>query len=590
MLRSTKYRIFAFHFSRYVVVRQTRRLLQYRSSTSLSRKSVFTSCIFPCSYHFSTRRFIETPKHCSQFCTHLKSPVSFSRPVAAACTNLYTDHNRSFHSSCIIYSKSLDHSDGSSDKNVKKSGSTRNPSKQGSRGSQSSRNTQKLGSSSKERAVPTSRVSRILNFSGLIASVGMGALNEVTKRQLGLENKGDTLSQRTGSAFLTEANLEKIVSTLCRMRGAALKLGQMLSIQDNTFVPPELQRIFERVRNSADFMPKWQLEKVMKNEFGNDWKSKLAEFDEKPFAAASIGQVHRGVLHDGRQVAIKIQYPGVAQSIDSDIDNLMTVLKMTKLAPEELYAESAIAVARRELAWEVDYIREANNSKRFRKLLENDSKFYVPEVIDELSSKQVLTTELIEGKPLDKIADLGQDVVNEVCCRILHLCLKELFVYHFMQTDPNWSNFFYNPETKKIYLLDFGACREYSKKFVDKYIKIIKGGALGDHKMVIDNSIALSFLTGYESKVMTKTHTEAVMILGEPFSHSGAFDFGNQDTSRRIMDLIPVMLRHRLTPPPEEAYSLHRKMSGSFLLCAKLGARIECKSLFDKIWQNYVFG
>lgn len=89
---------------------------------------------------------------------------------------------------------------------------------------------------------------------------------------------------------------------------------------------------------------------------------------------------------------------------------------------------------------------------------------------------------------------------------------------------------------------------------------------------------------------MIKTHTDAVMILGEPFSLTQAFDFGNQDTSRRIMDLIPIMLRQRLTPPPEEAYSLHRKMSGSFLLCAKLGARIECKSLFDKIWQNYVFG
>jgi aarF domain-containing kinase len=88
---------------------------------------------------------------------------------------------------------------------------------------------------------------------------------------------------------------------------------------------------------------------------------------------------------------------------------------------------------------------------------------------------------------------------------------------------------------------------------------------------------------------MINTHTDAVMILGEPFSNSDAFDFGSQDTSRRIMDLVPVMLRHRLTPPPEEIYSLHRKMSGSFLLCAKLGASIKCKSLFDNIWKDYVF-
>lgn len=89
---------------------------------------------------------------------------------------------------------------------------------------------------------------------------------------------------------------------------------------------------------------------------------------------------------------------------------------------------------------------------------------------------------------------------------------------------------------------------------------------------------------------MINTHTDAVMILGEPFAKDEPFDFGTQDTSRRIMDLIPVMLHHRLTPPPEEAYSLHRKMSGSFLLCTKLGAVIECKSLFDKIWKDYTFG
>ncbi|KAK3696377.1 hypothetical protein QZH41_020250 [Actinostola sp. cb2023] len=401
-------------------------------------------------------------------------------------------------------------------------------------------------------------------------------------------------------------------------------------MSDNSFIPPELQQIFERVRNSADFMPKWQLEKVMKGQLGVDWRDKLAEFDDKPFAAASIGQVHKGVLHDGRQVAIKIQYPGVAESIDSDIDNLMTVLKITKLIPEEYFVQAAMDVARRELAWEVDYIREANSSsKRFTiqvgcqivfdliqkwqlhnfqvnfeksaggnvplfssgdgKMIENQTHFYVPEVIDELTSKQVLTAELIEGTPLDKITDLNQDVINQVCRSVLELCLKEVFVYQFMQTDPNWSNFFYNSETNKIYLLDFGASREYSKSFVDNYIKIIRGSANGDRQMVIDSSIALSFLTGYESKIMINTHTDAVMILGEPFAKPGAFHFGNQDTSRRIMNLIPVMLRHRLTPPPEEAYSLHRKMSGSFLLCAKLGAVIECKSLFDQIWENYKF-
>lgn len=428
-----------------------------------------------------------------------------------------------------------------------------------------------------------------MNYSGLVAGLGLGTLAEVAKRQLGLSKTGSNKTDITGSAFLSEANAERIVTTLCKMRGAALKLGQMLSIQDNSFISPELQRVFDRVRDSADFMPRWQLEKVLVKELGASWRDKLSEFDMTPFAAASIGQVHRGVLKDGRSVAIKIQYPGVGESIDSDINSLMTVLKVGNLLPEGLYAENAIDVARREMAWEVDYLREAKHSRQFRELLKNMPEFYVPEVIEDLTSKQVLTTELIDGTSLDKIENVNQDTIDKLCLDILRLCLKELFEFRFMQTDPNWSNFFYNPTTGQICLLDFGASRTYGKKFVDKYIKIIRGAAIGDRDMVIDNSIGLGFLTGYESKVMINAHADAVMILGEPFSKNEPFNFQAQDTTSRIKKLIPVMLRHRLSPPPEETYSLHRKMSGSFLLCAKLGASINCKPLFDEVWEKYKF-
>uniref|UniRef100_A0A131YDK4 Chaperone activity of bc1 complex like mitochondrial n=1 Tax=Rhipicephalus appendiculatus TaxID=34631 RepID=A0A131YDK4_RHIAP len=445
---------------------------------------------------------------------------------------------------------------------------------------------------SKATKVPASRVGRLMSYGGLAAGLGLGALAEVTRRTLGMTDPKTGMGSAVLSAdnpFLTQANISRIVDTLCKVRGAALKIGQILSIQDNTLVSPQIQAIFERVRHSADFMPEWQMERVMVHELGPDWESKFASFERKPFAAASIGQVHLATLHDGREVAIKIQYPGVAEGINSDINNLMAILKYWDIIPKGMYIDNVVAVARRELAWEVDYLREAECAKKFKKLVEPYPEYYVPDVIDELSAAQVYTTELISGTPVDKLVDASQELRNRVSYSLLKLCLLELYDFNFMQTDPNWSNFFYNGDTDQLMLLDFGACREYDKSFVDKYMRVIKAAADRDESKVLEYSMELGFLTGYEAKVMQKAHVDAVMILGEAFSKDGPFNFGMQDTTRRIQSLVPVMLQHRLTPPPEETYSLHRKLSGIFLLCAKLRANINCKDLFDETYARYRF-
>ena len=174
-----------------------------------------------------------------------------------------------------------------------------------------------------------------------------------------------------GSMILTEVNTERIVATLCRVRGAALKLGQMLSIQDGAVVGPELQKIFDRVRESADFMPEWQLEKVMVGELGDEWRDKFKTFNIRPFAAASIGQVHFAEMHEGSPVALKVQYLGVAKSIDSDIRNLISLVSMLAIRPKGLF-------------------------------LDKYPEYYVPVVYPGLSSGQVLTSELIIGLTIDK--------------------------------------------------------------------------------------------------------------------------------------------------------------------------------------------
>ncbi|GMS87955.1 hypothetical protein PENTCL1PPCAC_10130, partial [Pristionchus entomophagus] len=447
-----------------------------------------------------------------------------------------------------------------------------------------------------ERKVPATRIARVARFGQLALGLSAGAAAEVTRRVFRMSGAEGTSERVIGAdnLFLTEANANRIVETLCRVRGAALKLGQMLSIQDSDTVPQYLLDIFERVRHSADFMPKSQVNKQMTEAFGPEWRSLLKEFDEKPFAAASIGQVHRARLLDGREVAVKIQYPGVAEGIDSDIDNLVSIMSMGGLFPKGMYLDNFVKVARRELKAECDYEREARAGRKFRELLKDSKDYYVPEIIDSLSSSRVLTAELISGRPVDQCVDEDQRVRDWISAKFIQLCLTEIFEWRFMQTDPNWANFFFgrHPVTgdNRLILLDFGATRSYGKPFVDLYMRIIKAAYDNSDEEILKHSRDIGFLTGYESAVMEKAHVASTMILGETLASQEPFDFAKQNVTKRIHELIPVMLEHRLTSPPEEVYSLHRKLSGSYLLATKLKATVACGPIFRGLYDRYTFG
>ncbi|CAA6653831.1 unnamed protein product [Spirodela intermedia] len=440
----------------------------------------------------------------------------------------------------------------------------------------------------RERRVPSTPLGRAIGFAGLGAGLAWGTLQESAKRLIfGAPQSNE--KQSVVSPFLSEQNAERLALALCRMRGAALKLGQMLSIQDESLVPAPILAALDIVRQGADVMPRSQLDSVLGTELGPEWSSKLSSFDYEPLAAASIGQVHQAVMKDGLKVAVKIQYPGVANSIESDIENVRRLLEYTNLIPKGLFLERAIKVAKEELSRECDYELEAVNQKRFRDLVSGADGFYVPKVIDDFSSRKVLTTELVSGVPVDKVALLDQEVRNYVGRKLLELTLKELFVFRFMQTDPNWSNFLYDETTKMINLIDFGAAREYPKGFVDDYLRMVLACAEADGGSVIEMSRRLGFLTGMESEVMLEAHVQAAFIVGLPFGTAGGYDFRSSNITHSISGIGATMLKHRLTPPPDEAYSLHRKLSGAFLACIKLGAVVPCRELLLQVYQQYCF-
>ena len=355
-------------------------------------------------------------------------------------------------------------------------------------------------------------------------------------------------------------------------------------------LPGPIHQVLQRVQDSADYMPPSQRNRVLADNLGPDWRDMFSSFEEKPIAAASIGQVHSATLKSSSQrVAVKVQYPGVASSIDSDLSNLSVLLNASRLLPKGLYLDKTIANARTELAWECDYIREAKMGSRFRDLLADETAiFHVPAIVAEASGPTVLTAEFCSGTSVTKIQNLTQDQRNWIGTHILRLCLREISEFKFMQTDPNWTNFLYNAETNKLELLDFGASRDFPNNFIKPYILTLIAASRSDRATVRDLSIQLGYLTGHESQAMLNAHVDSVLTLAEPFTNTApvVYDFRDQTITDRVRGFIPVMIRERLAPPPEETYSLHRKLSGAFLLCARLGSRVRCREMFQRAMEK----
>lgn len=360
---------------------------------------------------------------------------------------------------------------------------------------------------------------------------------------------------------------------------------------DIKMLPAPIHDVLQRVQDSADYMPAFQRDQVLEDNLGENWRELFSTFDDIPIAAASIGQVHRAVLAStGQEVAVKVQYPGVAGSIDSDLNNLSVLLTASRLLPKGLYLDKTIANARTELGWECDYIREAECATRFKTLLEDETDtFTVPAIISEASGKTVLTAEMLHGVGVTKLKNLSQETKDWIGSQILRLCLREICEFQFMQTDPNWTNFLYNSKTGKLELLDFGASREFPLEFVTPYIGILKAASENNRLAIRHLSVELGYLTGSESNAMLNAHIDSVLTLAEPFRDDGpdVYDFLDQTITDRVRDLIPVMIRERMAPPPEETYSLHRKLSGAFLMCAKLGSRVRCKEMFGNAVRGF---
>ncbi|MGV1795164.1 MULTISPECIES: AarF/ABC1/UbiB kinase family protein [unclassified Rhizobium] len=430
------------------------------------------------------------------------------------------------------------------------------------------------------RAVPESRLTRLAALGKLAGGVAAGFVGE----GLGRLARGER--PHLSDLILTPGNARRVTEQLSRLRGAAMKLGQMISLDAGDILPSELSAILAELRDRAHFMPQHQLEKTLESAWGPGWRRRFNRFDMTPIAAASIGQVHRAQLASGRELAVKVQYPGVAKSIDADIDNVATLLRMSGLLPSALDIAPYLAEAKRQLHDEADYLREANMMVRYQDLLRGDGRFIVPKPADGLLHPTVLPMDFLEAAPIETLIAAPQTIRNEAMGALLDLVLRELLEFGLMQTDPNFANYRWQKETGRIALLDFGATRVIEAESAADYRRLLRATLTEDVTSIRDALMTMGFVSASQATQHPHEVNEIIEIVVAQLQKSGdgIFDFADRKFVGLIRDRATSLLSDRSSwqlPSPDKLF-IQRKISGTSLLMVNMRAKLSLKQMLGR--------
>lgn len=400
-----------------------------------------------------------------------------------------------------------------------------------------------------------------------------------TSKEKRAENRKRVLSEQ--ARFL--------VAELGKLKGSVVKIGQVMALYGEHFLPPEVTEALHTLEENT--LPlEWPIiYETLVHELGESKVNSL-EIEQVPIGTASLGQVHKAVIKStGEVICLKVQYPGVAKAIDSDLNAVAQLLKIARLVSFGPAFDDWLEEVRTMMHREVNYILEAETTAHFSEMLKDDNRFIVPSVYFEYSTNTVLSTSFESGENVSsaKVSRLSQVRRNQLAKAALSLFLEELFVWHEIQTDPNFGNYRIriseSDELDKIVLLDFGAVQKYPDKFINPVCQMICSSFKEDVDGVIQGGIALKFMNSDWPKAILNEFAEVCIAVLEPlavnkplagpesFNVLGEYAWKKSNLPTRIARRAAMSAISRyFKVPPKEFVFLNRKLVGVYTFISVL--------------------
>jgi len=432
-----------------------------------------------------------------------------------------------------------------------------------------------------------------------LTKLGFGAGSKIVAHSLMNIFRGEIEKSDANREFYRK-QAQVLADELGKLKGSVMKAGQMMSLFGQYFLPEEATNVLASLQDDTPPVDWKVVGPALEQRLG---RKRLAELDisEEPIAAASLGQAHRARRKsDGLELVVKIQYPGVADSIDSDIRTLSRILSMTRLAPKEIDLEPTFSEVREMLKREVDYRAEAAFTEEFGRRLADDPRFVVPQVLRDYSSDSVLTTTYERGVSVrdETVKKLSQARRNRLGGAFFDVFLKEFFGWGLVQSDPNFGNYRFRLGSDKsgaddqIVLLDFGATREFERSFIDAYADVVAGASLHDRVRTLKGAVEIGMMQASFPAEVQNAFAEMCELITEPFNTpddpttppelltaNGDYRWGQSRLPMRVANIAArnALSRYFRVPPREIAF-LHRRLAGVFIMLATLDAELKTRA------------